>query len=116
MDSYSFLFSKVFDEPSWNRIYPETMKQEFDTNPYLKEFYEATKNVSYVALENRYKLVSKYAWAIPNAEAIKSIKKVTGDKKLVEHGAGTGYWASLLQKEGISVTAYDLKPYQNKHS
>ena len=29
---------------------------------------------------------------------------------MIEVGAGTGYWASLLQARGVNITAYDLQP------
>jgi hypothetical protein len=55
-------------------------------------------------------LAKKYAWAIPNTEAIRAIAALG---KIVEIGAGTGYWASLLEKAGAEVAAYDIAPYAN---
>ncbi len=56
-------------------------------------------------LESRSELVSKYAWAIPNAEAIAAI--VAFAPRIVEIGAGSGYWAMLLRQAGADVLAYD---------
>jgi hypothetical protein len=54
-------------------------------------------------------LVSRYSWAIPNEEALQAIARHS-PRGLVEIGAGTGYWASLLQANGLSVFAYDSCP------
>jgi hypothetical protein len=50
-------------------------------------------------------LCVKYAWAIPCAEAIDAIADL--NEPIVEIGAGTGYWASLLAEQGVDVVAYD---------
>jgi SAM-dependent methyltransferase len=55
----------------------------------------------------RDKLVHSHAWGIPNAAAIQAILKYGGS--ILEIGAGTGYWAALLQKEGADVTAVDIR-------
>lgn len=56
---------------------------------------------------DRNDLCARYAWAIPNDEALDAIAKVG---PIVEVGAGTGYWASLLADRGVDVVAYDLYP------
>ena len=48
-----------------------------------------------------------YAYAVPTSHAIESIVKYG---PVVEIGAGTGYWASLLKKAGVKVVAYDSIP------
>jgi hypothetical protein len=47
----------------------------------------------------------KYAWAIPNNVALTAL---AGLSPIVEVGAGTGYWASLLTEHGADVLAYDI--------
>jgi hypothetical protein len=49
-------------------------------------------------------LTVKYAWAIPNAAAIRTIAKLS---PIVEVGAGSGYWAWMLRQAGATVYAYD---------
>ena len=49
----------------------------------------------------------RFSWAIPNEEALDAIAAVG---PIVEIGAGTGYWAWLLQKRGVDVVAYDAAP------
>lgn len=61
-------------------------------------------------LPPREELVQRYAWAIPNPEALAFLKKTLEGKSLVELGAGTGYWAWQLTQLGIEVEAYDLTP------
>lgn len=46
----------------------------------------------------------RYAWAIPNEEAIKTIIKYS---PLIEIGAGNGYWARLIADAGGEIIAYD---------
>lgn len=52
--------------------------------------------------------VARYAWAVPNAEAIEAIKAL--DLPVLEVGAGTGYWAWMLDEAGVRVAAYDECP------
>ena len=69
--------------------------------------------------EFRRSYVIKYAWAIPTEEAIRAIAKFSNNK-IVEIGAGTGYWAWLLQQVGVTVHAYDKylenNPYKHEHT
>ena len=48
-----------------------------------------------------------YAFAVPNAEALAVLRQ---HSPLVEWGAGTGYWAALLQRAGADVVALDWQP------
>ena len=68
-----------------------------------------------------------YSWGVPTSEALDCIEEAVRSARgggggggeggeaaasagVVEVGAGTGYWASLLRRRGIPVTAYDLHP------
>ena len=82
-------------------------------NPYL-EAYEATvpkKRLEKWDImedvkvhEARRRLTKKYSFAIPNRRAIDAIVELS---PVVELGAGTGYWASLVQQRGGRIDAYD---------
>ena len=48
-----------------------------------------------------------YAFATPSQEALRRLCRFPS---LVEIGAGTGYWASLLRAQGATVHAYDKDP------
>lgn len=48
------------------------------------------------------------AYAIPSNEALNALADLK--MPLVECGAGTGYWASLLREHGVEITAYDIAP------
>jgi hypothetical protein len=52
-----------------------------------------------------------YSWAIPNDAAIESIQKY---RKIIEIGAGTGYWAMLLSKQDVDMVAYDDGSWSQK--
>jgi hypothetical protein len=56
-------------------------------------------------------LAEKYSYAIPNEEAIREVVRLS---PIVEIGAGTGYWASLINSAGGVVVAYDKAPVNSK--
>ncbi len=47
------------------------------------------------------------AHAVPTPRALKALAKLG---PIVEMGAGSGYWAAMLQSRGVDVVAYDLEP------
>ena len=53
---------------------------------------------------------SLYAYATPSPYALQQLTLILHGKRVIEVGAGTGYWAALLQKYGINITAYDISP------
>jgi hypothetical protein len=52
-------------------------------------------------------LAHYFAFAIPNDKALDTLAK---HAPLIEIGAGTGYWTSLLRKRGVNILAYDIAP------
>ena len=48
-----------------------------------------------------------YAFAVPNPDALDTLAALG---PVVEVGAGTGYWARLLQQRGVDVVALDRDP------
>lgn len=60
----------------------------------------------------REELVQKYSWAIPDAEAIKTIAKYG---PIIEIGAGKGYWASQISRRS-RVVAYDMHLKDNHYT
>jgi len=82
------------------------------SNPYLdaynacnRGFTESSKLVH--AWEERHHLVRRYSWAVPNDAAI---GKLVEHSPIIEIGAGTGYWASLVQAAGGDIIAFDFDP------
>lgn len=61
--------------------------------------------------EFREYFVKKYAWAITDPIAINFISKycTTNKLKLIEVGAGSGYWASLLSQKKVDCLCFDLQ-------
>jgi hypothetical protein len=57
-------------------------------------------------------LVAKYAWAIPNDNAIQLL---AGMGPIIEMGAGNGYWAKLIVDAGGKIEPYDVKPGQHHY-
>ncbi|MGW4412848.1 hypothetical protein ACWEJ6_53360 [Nonomuraea sp. NPDC004702] len=51
-----------------------------------------------------------YAYAIPSPESVAWVSGFCGHRRLVELGAGRGYWAAQLSRAGLQVEAYDLSP------
>lgn len=84
-------------------------------NPYLAEFERLRGNQqsdgSYHFqihfYSNREELVRRYSWAIPDEAAIATL---VAHSPIVEVGAGTGYWASLVAAAGGTIHAYDKNP------
>lgn len=76
-------------------------------NPYLDEFKKAKVSHRFLTSPIRGELCSKYSWAIPDKEAIYALAKLS---PILELGAGTGYWASLLDEVGAEVLAFDKYP------
>ncbi|TDH67921.1 hypothetical protein CCR75_004342 [Bremia lactucae] len=53
-----------------------------------------------------------FAYATPTHEALNLIQQYA---PIVEIGAGTGYWSSLLQRTGVDIVAFDkTPPHSNK--
>lgn len=85
-------------------------------NPYLDAFNavdggEHRRNYDRVIM-SRDQMVKTYAWAIPNDEAIYAIAALS---PIVEVGAGSGYWASMLRQAGALVRAYDMPSTVQTH-
>lgn len=80
-------------------------------NPYLDAF-ERVKGASSInaACVERYVYCHKWSWAVPNERAIKLIASLG---PIIECGAGTGYWASLIKSVGGNILAFDEAPYKN---
>lgn len=60
--------------------------------------------------EVRSRLRSHYAYAIPNDAAIDTLVDLS---PIVEIGAGTGYWAMVIERAGGEVTALDACPAES---
>lgn len=50
-------------------------------------------------------IAGHFAWAVPTEEAVLTILKYSA--KVVEIGAGSGYWAWMMRQAGIAVVAFD---------
>jgi len=74
-------------------------------NEYEKEIYDRFN--SFHSYDLRDKMVQKYAWAIPNEQAISKLVELS---PLIEIGAGAGYWAKLVEEAGGKIVCYDIEP------
>ena len=57
----------------------------------------------------RNQLITRYGFAVPSVEALTTIERCS-PQGVMELGAGTGYWAFLLQQRGVDVVAFDVEP------
>lgn len=55
----------------------------------------------------RKQLVEEYSWAVPREDVIRYLAEFNN---LLEVGAGSGYWAHLVERAGGDVRATDLDP------
>lgn len=82
-------------------------------NPYLEKYQAiCDEQGQYESFQHRFDLVNRYAWAIPDESACQKIAQYA--PRIVEIGAGTGYWARMLSQVGVDVLAYDIQPYKNQ--
>lgn len=51
--------------------------------------------------------IRKYGFAVPDEQAITQMVVFSGERKILEIGAGSGIWARLLSDFGATVTAVD---------
>ena len=58
--------------------------------------------------------VGLYSWAVPDDLALYEI--LNCNMPIVEIGAGTGYWASLLSQLGVDIVCYDHRPVENNNN
>ncbi|GAA3222712.1 hypothetical protein [Actinocorallia longicatena] len=57
-----------------------------------------------------------YAHAIPAPQTIEWISEFSGGRPIVELGAGRGYWAAQIARQGLSIEAYDSDPPDSARS
>jgi hypothetical protein len=77
-------------------------------NPLL-DFYNAAIALRATTTQLRADAIKKYGFAIPTDDALEHIERYSPGG-VVEIGAGTGYWAHLLDRRGVDVRAYDIAP------
>lgn len=102
----AFLAPISDEERTW---YREVFKRDADDEPnYLRSLgLPPPRLPTLISVQRRRELARKYAWAIPDDRAILALARYA---PIVEIGAGTGYWASLLRAVGASIIAYDENP------
>lgn len=93
-----------------------------NANPYLAEYNAAITRSNSPCLtpldsqstlyDARKTLRKKYSYAIPNSKALKAICLLS---PIIEIGAGSGYWASLIHQRKASISAYDVAPSKNPY-
>ncbi len=83
-------------------------------NPYWEEYLnELLKEPTQSKLRDsklEFDLKHKYSFAVPFRQAIEVL--VT-HSPLIEIGAGTGYWAKLIQESGGDIIAFDVPKKKN---
>ena len=80
-------------------------------NPLLDYFEKHGKDVMGATYTIRSEAIQKYAFAIPNTEAI---ERIAQHGPVVEMFAGSGYWASFLKQAGADIIAYDNFTWQRE--
>jgi hypothetical protein len=80
-------------------------------NPYQVEFLSGLAHPN--AASNRMiELRRRYSYAIPSyADGVVIANHAP---RIVEVGAGTGYWGYFLSQFGVDIICYDPEPYQNR--
>lgn len=78
-------------------------------NPLLLEYRARTDAGAEPTPAEVEALTAQYAFAIPTDRALAAIQRHSSHG-VVEIGAGTGYWASLVHAAGAPIVAYDPAP------
>jgi len=81
-------------------------------NPYFDLYSEIQAQPKEFQLALRKKLIWAFSWAVPSNDVIEAIAKFS---PIVELGAGTGYWAWLLEQAGTKVHAFDREYLNPPH-
>lgn len=84
---------------------------------YLDEFRDLEEKDTFRSQQwfgERQRLVEDYSWAIPTSEVIEYCANFS--ERLLEVGAGNGYWAHLIEEAGGSVYAIDVDPPEDKYT
>jgi hypothetical protein len=55
-------------------------------------------------------LQAAYAYAVPSPQTLDWVEKFSEGHKVLELGAGRGYWAAQLARRGVDVVAFDSEP------
>ena len=79
------------------------------SNPLLVEFLSLRDLDSGSTATQIDELIATYSFAIPTDRALEAVQR-HAPYGVVEIGAGTGYWASLLYARGVPTVAYDVAP------
>jgi hypothetical protein len=93
----------------WNPLYDAWRS----VTPQGAEWYTHDAYAFVAAARVRERVLSDYAFAIPTPEAIQAI--VAAAPRIVELGAGTGYWAKLLAAGGADIVALEAVPSGEKN-
>lgn len=97
------------DNPYWEEVkdFPEPDFDWGSGTRQLARWNDTGKPIEY-GLRDRF--VKRYSWSVPDPEAIEFIVEHLDGRAVVEIGAGTGYWAYLLNQAGVQIDAYDIEP------
>lgn len=104
----------VGDNPYWDIVRRLPLDRWSSYNGHAVEvdaYIQRGPKAGYVI--SRHELTHTFAWAIPTPGDIAWIKSTLAGRDVVEIGAGTGYWASLLAQSGVDVAAFDKEPGGN---
>lgn len=71
--------------------------------------YTSTETVTSFGSLARLICCSVHSFAVPSRKAIEAIVKYAGNGRVVELGAGGGYWAHLVESRGIRIDCFDLE-------
>jgi hypothetical protein len=83
-------------------------------NPYWEEMKAARNHPDEDNWGFRWHYTHRFSWSVPSPRALKMIRDFSANG-IVEIGAGTGYWASVLRQMGVDVVAYDRFPIGEKN-
>lgn len=84
------------------RAMPSTYRRDPLVPPSVAEF------LSPEWLRLKAAIAGHFAWAVPTDEAVRAVARYS--TRVVEIGAGSGYWAWMMRQAGVAVAAFDTNP------
>lgn len=87
--------------------YPEVHRLVTDKRAGLITDDQVSEGFEKAMKMSRSTLVHRFAWAIPSDDTVRWLAAQLVGRSVVEIGAGTGYWAHLLDQLDVPIIAFD---------
>lgn len=104
--NYPYLYEKLKTLDNYINALESTEDENSDGGNTYEKIYRYIRSTNERFEESIFRslFVPKYSWSIPTQEAI---QEIVSCGPVIEIGAGSGYWAHLVQKAGGDIVPFD---------